>query len=405
MADTPVLNDVAHAAAASPPWRAVTWGAAALALQWVAAAAVDALDLWAGAALVAMVVALVSGALLAATAAWGARDSARDDACAWLVVVVASAASAGHIGLTGGLWAVVTLAGVGVVAALTFDDVGGLVRALAVVWLALAAGVGLCALMEARAPAAGVAAPRPEDVAQAAMGLAVAGLLSVLVLAQRARGAALLSEAGRAVAETSVRDGLTGSANRRGLEMVALPMIENARRQSEAVHCLFVDVDGFRKVNDVLGRLGGDEVLVAVADALRLSIRSTDVLARWSADQFVVIGPGTGTSPLELERRLRVRLVADAPVDPAVWTPQVSAGSARLVPWDDGDLDSLLRRAEQDMSMRRTMRRQGARARAADAFPRRRVATEAEGRQGEGPEGEGSEGEGPAAGRSEGSAP
>jgi diguanylate cyclase (GGDEF)-like protein len=89
------------------------------------------------------------------------------------------------------------------------------------------------------------------------------------------------------------------------------------------------------------------------------SIRATDVVARWAGDQFVVLGPGTGTSPLEMERRVRGHLAVDPPAPADVWPAAVSIGSATLVPWDDGNLDSLLSRAEEDMQLRRSLRRQG----------------------------------------------
>jgi diguanylate cyclase (GGDEF)-like protein len=166
----------------------------------------------------------------------------------------------------------------------------------------------------------------------------------------------------------AVSDSLTGANNRRGLERLALPMIEHARRQGEAVHCLFLDVDEFRTVNDQLGRERGDDVLVGVHDALLASIRATDVVARWAGDQFVVLGPGTGVSPLEMERRVRGHLAAERAVPSDIWAGSVSIGSATLVPWDEGNLDSLLGRAEEDMQLRRSLRRQG-RSRTRPAVP------------------------------------
>jgi diguanylate cyclase (GGDEF)-like protein len=160
------------------------------------------------------------------------------------------------------------------------------------------------------------------------------------------------------LAQRATSDPVTGAGNRRGLEQLALPMIEHARRQGEAVHCLFLDLDEFRLVNEQLGRDQGDVVLIAVCEALLASVRATDVLARWGDDQFVVIGPGTGTSPLEMERRVRSQLTAEPPVPVQVWPGKVSIGSATLVPWDDGNLDSLLHRAEEDMRLRRSLRRQ-----------------------------------------------
>jgi diguanylate cyclase (GGDEF)-like protein len=186
---------------------------------------------------------------------------------------------------------------------------------------------------------------------------------AALGLAWRRRAALLearLRAAEEAARDSGVRDHLTGAVNRRGLEMVATPMLQNARRAGEAVHCLLVDVDGFRQVNEQAGADAGDEVLRAVTAGLQTTVRTTDVVARWSGDEFVVVGPGTGTSPLELERRLHAHLASAPPLPADVWGARVSIGSATLVPWDEGDLASLLRRADQDMRLRRSLRRQRA---------------------------------------------
>jgi diguanylate cyclase (GGDEF)-like protein len=180
-----------------------------------------------------------------------------------------------------------------------------------------------------------------------------AALRSVLAAQARAAQDAL------AGAETMrVSDPLTGTLNRRGLELMAGPLIEAARRRGEAVHALFVDVDGFTAVNEQEGYRSGDDVLIAVAEALRGSVRSTDVVCRVSGDEFLVVGPGTGTSPLEMERRARLLLRSAPPVPASVWDARLNIGSATLVPWDDGDLGSLIARSDQDMRLRRSLRRQ-----------------------------------------------
>jgi diguanylate cyclase (GGDEF)-like protein len=193
------------------------------------------------------------------------------------------------------------------------------------------------------------------------VGWGIVGVVAGLVAVMRAGIVALeqtLDEVRQSADERSVLDVLTGAANRRGLEMLALPMIENARRQGQAVHSLYVDIDDFKAVNAAAGDGAGDEVLVALAEALKTSTRATDTVARWSGDEFVVLGPGTGISPLELERRLRSHLSQVSPVPESVWSARVSIGSATLVPWDEGDLTALISRAEQDMRLRRTLRRQ-----------------------------------------------
>jgi diguanylate cyclase (GGDEF)-like protein len=200
------------------------------------------------------------------------------------------------------------------------------------------------------------------------LGVVMIGPVAVALELRRALEGVLtrLEVAERTAVQQAVTDPLTGVTNRRGLELMALPMIEHARRQGEAAHCLFIDLDGFRVVNDTLGRGSGDEVLTAVCEAVLASVRATDIVARWAGDQFVVVGPGTGTSPLEMERRVRGQLTDAPPVPQDIWDGRVSIGSATLVPWDDGNIDSLLRRAEEDMRLRRSLRRQS-RARSMDA--------------------------------------
>jgi len=167
------------------------------------------------------------------------------------------------------------------------------------------------------------------------------------------RFSALLEHAERA----AVQDDLTGLLNRRGLAMVGEQVVAAARRGGNAVHCSFVDVDGLKDVNDRHGHLAGDRVLVAVADAIRLSVRGGDVVARWGGDEFCILGPGPGTAPVDLERRVLSRILQLPPDDVRGWDPRVSAGSAMLAPWDDGDLASLLDQADREMYRRRSLRR------------------------------------------------
>lgn len=171
--------------------------------------------------------------------------------------------------------------------------------------------------------------------------------------------AELTSTAGRA----SVRDPLTGLVNRQGLSMMGQQIVENARRSGDAVHCVYIDIDQLRHVNDVAGHEAGDEVVVAIADALRSITRGTDIVARWGGDEFCVVGPGPGMSPMELERRLRERVLLSPPVPVDVWEPKVCAGGAMLAPWDSGTLDTLLGKADQEMYLRRALRRGGPRSR------------------------------------------
>jgi diguanylate cyclase (GGDEF)-like protein len=187
--------------------------------------------------------------------------------------------------------------------------------------------------------------------------VAAAAGCAVAIRHVRVHGDALVETTRRQLAEQSVRDQITGVANRQGLMLVARPMMDLARRQGEAVHCVVVDVDARRGITQSRGTSTGDDLLGAVAEALRAATRTTDVIARWDGDEFVVLGPGTGTSPLEMERRIRSHLALAESVSPEDWQGKISAGVATLVPWDADDLDGLMQRAGQDMALRRSLRR------------------------------------------------
>lgn len=192
-----------------------------------------------------------------------------------------------------------------------------------------------------------------------ASGLALAAAL-VLAELSRSREVHQRRETARALSharDVAVADPLTGLANRHGLRLLGGQILNTARRRGDAVYCVFLDVDGLAQVNASLGRSGGDEVLLAVAEALRATTRATDVTARWGDDEFVVVGPGTGLPSLEIERRVRAHCIEHGGIDRRVWQPRVSAGSYLLEPWDDDALDAVLHLADRDMQVRRALRR------------------------------------------------
>lgn len=91
------------------------------------------------------------------------------------------------------------------------------------------------------------------------------------------------------VAHRAAHDQLTDLPNRRVLEQRLSEALARGRRDHRSVGLCFVDLDGFKGVNDTLGHAAGDDLLVAVADALRDTLRGGDTPARVGGDEFVMV--------------------------------------------------------------------------------------------------------------------
>ncbi len=121
-----------------------------------------------------------------------------------------------------------------------------------------------------------------------------------------------LLEAARKLA---MEDALTGVFNRRHFIELAHEALEHPRTNSTGFSILMIDIDFFKKVNDTLGHIGGDQVLHTFAQRLRTLLRASDVVGRVGGDEFIVMLPDT---PLENARQLAERLreqVAEKPIE------------------------------------------------------------------------------------------
>ena len=103
-------------------------------------------------------------------------------------------------------------------------------------------------------------------------------------------------------------DELTGLPNRRLALDRAEQMLHRARRGNLAVGVLYIDLDGFKQINDTFGHAAGDELLQLLATRLRGVLRASDTAARLSGDEFVVLiegGTDKHMSELVAQRLLR----------------------------------------------------------------------------------------------------
>jgi diguanylate cyclase (GGDEF)-like protein len=127
-------------------------------------------------------------------------------------------------------------------------------------------------------------------------GLATSLLASALVLVltrSRASAMALVKEKTHQLRHQTLHDDLTGLPNRVLVVDRAEQMLARARRHGLPVSALFVDIDGFKQVNDSFGHAAGDQLLKIVAARLEGVIRDADTAARLAGDEFVVLVEGS----------------------------------------------------------------------------------------------------------------
>jgi diguanylate cyclase (GGDEF)-like protein len=91
------------------------------------------------------------------------------------------------------------------------------------------------------------------------------------------------------IASLAYTDPLTGLANRTSLGPALEQAIERARRRATRLAGVFIDLDGFKQVNDLYGHDAGDRFLVEVARRLRANLRAVDIVARLGGDEFFVV--------------------------------------------------------------------------------------------------------------------
>ncbi len=175
--------------------------------------------------------------------------------------------------------------------------------------------------------------------------------------------------------EMATTDKLTGLLNRRAFDILFTQAAKDAVRKSISVSAIIFDIDYFKRINDRHGHLAGDMVIREVAERIRGSLRSTDVVCRWGGEEFLALVSGCSRDDaLKLAEKVRAalsdRLVIYQETDIAV---SLSAGVASYRAGED--CDTLLNRADSALYRAKAFGRNRVEMEE-DASPRSRFATE-----------------------------
>ena len=101
-------------------------------------------------------------------------------------------------------------------------------------------------------------------------------------------------------------DELTGAWNRRRFEETVETEMDRLRRYGQRLSLMILDVDHFKKINDLYGHSIGDQVLIDLSNTIRSSLRVSDSLTRWGGEEFIILCPNTTAETVsKLAERLR----------------------------------------------------------------------------------------------------
>jgi diguanylate cyclase (GGDEF)-like protein len=149
-----------------------------------------------------------------------------------------------------------------------------------------------------------------------------------------------------AIRELSLRDELTGLYNRRGFYVLAEQALRLAQRAGESFFALFIDVDGLKKTNDELGHEVGSELLRSIAGLIEHTFRETDVIGRIGGDEFVIAGRVDAQSMDSPVRRLEQATALENSMPGRPFSLNFSFGCVLADETESASLDQLIEKAD-----------------------------------------------------------
>jgi len=149
--------------------------------------------------------------------------------------------------------------------------------------------------------------------------------------------------------EIAYRDELTTLYNRHYLKFYLSTCFSKARRESENVSIIMLDIDHFKSVNDTYGHAVGDIVLKNVAATLNSSMRQSDVLFRYGGEEFVIVLPNTdlqNTQSIAEKSRTNIQKLKNSYDKDKELSITISLGIS-LLTQEDSSLETVIKRADE----------------------------------------------------------
>ena len=150
--------------------------------------------------------------------------------------------------------------------------------------------------------------------------------------------------------DRSLHDALTGLPNRELLHDRMEQALSRSSRDGLHHAGLFIDLDGFKQINDNFGHEVGDRTLKEVADRLRAAVREADTVARLGGDEFFVLIYDISESDNAVAKATQLLALIKAPLPgmPDEFVQSASIGIC-LFPYPSANVEDIIRRADQAM--------------------------------------------------------
>ena len=180
---------------------------------------------------------------------------------------------------------------------------------------------------------------KPFDLAEVLM--RVHNMLEVRLLHKAAR------DYGKMLESLALNDPLTGLANRRLLDDRMTMALVHAHRNKSAMAVVYLDLDGFKQINDTLGHSAGDVLLKMVAERLVATVREEDTVARLGGDEFIIALWHVSGTDYAATAALRAIEAVSQPYDIEGSTVSITTSAGvSIYPIHGGDADTLMKNAD-----------------------------------------------------------